>query len=342
MKKLFFFFTTLTSLTFLLWSNNGLALGDPEAELTSPTQKTNSAEDSGLPWFTGPLLAGSGNTLPANHFNIQPYFFYTRAHGFFNSERSASSFEHNVYTYTPTLVMSVGLTDFMDVQAIVPYVYNHTNGQDNQNIGDSTFTLGFQLLRGETNTWRPSIRGTIGETFPIGEFENLDPNGNGTDSTGTGAYRTSLGLNFQQLWQVGSTRYFRDRLSLGYTFEATTHLQGFTAFGGNAQTRGKQKLGYQFSADLGFEYTLTDHWVPALDIMFTTNGSSNFTGVTGTNPQGLPAIENGHSGDELSLAPAIEYNVNSHLGIIAGPWFSIAGRNATQFTSVVVAVNYYQ
>lgn len=349
MKKQTLLFT-LTGLTCLIWSNSGLALGDSQAETTgsAPVAATpvadpiSTADDLGLPWFTGPLLAGSGNTLPAGHINIEPYVFSTKAYGSYNGDRTPVGFPNNFYTISPTMVMTIGVTSFMDVQAVVPYDYNRTNGQSNGDVGDSTVSLGFQLLKGVTDTWKPSLRGTISETVPTGNYEDLDPTKNGTDATGTGAYQTSLGLNFQQLWHVASSRYLRDRLSLGYTFPSTTNVQGINTFGGTPQTSGDEKLGSQFSADLAFEYTLTNHWVPALDILYTANSDSTFTGTAGTNAEGLPAIENGPSGDELSFAPAMEYNFNSNLGIIAGPWFSVAGRNATQFTSAVVAVNYYQ
>jgi hypothetical protein len=40
-----------------------------------------------------------------------------------------------------------------------------------------------------------------------------------------------------------------------------------------------------------------------------------------------------------SLAPAIEYNFNSRVGIIAGAKFTVAGRNATAVVIPVAAVN---
>ncbi len=346
MKKQSIIFT-ITALIPLIWSGNALAIGDasssvtPTPEVTAP-DSVASAADEGLPWFTGPLLAGSGNTLPAGHIDVEPYFFYTKAYGSFDANRKATSFANDFYSFSPTLVFSLGATSFMDIQAVIPYVHNRIQDQTNNDIGDSTFTAGFQLLKGVTDTWRPSIRAIVGETFPTGTFENLNPNKNGTDATGTGAYQTNVGLNFQQLWHVGANRYFRDRLALGNTFASTSKVEGVNAFGGNAQTTGKQRLGNQFSADLSMEFTLTKHWVPALDILYTANGNSNFTGAAGTNSEGLPAIEGGPSGEAFSLAPAMEYNFNSHLGVIAGPWFSVAGRNTAQFTSAVLAINYYQ
>jgi hypothetical protein len=40
-----------------------------------------------------------------------------------------------------------------------------------------------------------------------------------------------------------------------------------------------------------------------------------------------------------SLAPAIEYNFNSRVGVIAGAKLTVAGRNATAVVIPVVAVN---
>ena len=339
---------TIAGLLSLIWSSNVLALGVGEstnaiaqdtAPVTSPVSAA--ADDEGLPWFTGPLLAGSGNTIPPGHFNIEPYFTYTKVYGAFDANRKAVDSAKDFYSFSPFVVLSVGLTSFMDIQAVLPYVYNRFDGQSNSSIGDTNLSLGFQLLKGVADTWRPSIRAVVNETFPTGNFENLNANKNGTDATGNGAYQTSVGLNFQQLWHVGDNHYFRDRLALGYTFPATSRVEGVNSFGGSAETSGKVKSGNQFSADVAMEYTVTKHWVPALDIQYTTNTSSNFNGVAGTTPAGLPAIANGPSGDALSLAPAIEYNINSNLGIIAGPWFSVAGRNSGQFTSAMLAINYF-
>ncbi len=44
---------------------------------------------------------------------------------------------------------------------------------------------------------------------------------------------------------------------------------------------------------------------------------------------------------QFSIAPAIEYNWNANIGIIFGSWFTLAGKNSTQFTSGVFAFNYY-
>lgn len=330
-----------SALTCLAWSSAGLALGDTSDAVSqppSPPVPAAIAEDTG-PWFTGPLLAGGGNTVAPGSFNIETYLFSTKTYGVYNAQRQTVD-TPNFYSLNPTLSISFGITKFMDFNAAIPYVYNNTQGESSTGAGDATFGLGFQIFKGVKNDfWHPSVRAVVNETFPTGNASDLDPAKLGTDSTGRGAYQTSLVMNFQQAWQFGNN-YFNDRLSLGDTLPSTSEVRGVNTFGGTPQTSGKEHLGNQFSADLGMEYSLTKHWVPALDVLYTTNGNSTFTGVPGTNSEGLPAVENGPSGEALSFAPAMEYNFNSHWGIIAGPWFSVSGRNAAQFASAVIAVNY--
>ena len=43
-------------------------------------------------------------------------------------------------------------------------------------------------------------------------------------------------------------------------------------------------------------------------------------------------------GNLLTVAQAVEYNVNQHVGLIAGPWFSLRGRNTSEFLGIVKAL----
>ena len=38
------------------------------------------------------------------------------------------------------------------------------------------------------------------------------------------------------------------------------------------------------------------------------------------------------------MAPAVEYLYNEHVGLIAGPWFSVRGRNTSDFFGMVAAI----
>ena len=47
------------------------------------------------------------------------------------------------------------------------------------------------------------------------------------------------------------------------------------------------------------------------------------------------------TGNLLTIAPAVEYNFNQHVGLIAGPWFSLRGKNTTEFFGLVAALFLY-
>ncbi len=293
------------------------------------------------PWFTGPLLAPAGQTVPEGHINIEPYFFATDDYGFFNSQWR-NTHTPTARTYSPTMIVSYGLTSFMDIQLSVPYNINTNQGVTTGNFGDIGLGLGFQLIKDSPNHWYPGLRLAVNETLPSGIYENLDPTRNGTDATGAGAYQTSISANFQKLYKLNNGHYLNTRLSLTETLPANVDVQGINAFGGDSTTNGRLRLGNVFNADLGLEYALTRHWVPALDVVFTANSASNFTNfVTRPSSTGLPAPVGYESGDLVSVAPALEYNFNEHIGVIAGSWFSVRGRNKPSFVSAVAALNFY-
>lgn len=291
-----------------------------------------------LPWFTGPLLAPAGVTMPKGHMNFEPYFFWTDSYGTY-SRRWKRDPGPVTITSNPTMIFTQGLTDFMDYQIIAAYTFNSQSGASSNNWGDTSLSLGFQLLR--DHGYVPALRFTVQETFPSGKHDHLDPSKLGTDSTGAGSYQTTIGLNFQKLWHLGNHHFYRQRLSLAYIIPLATHLSGTNTYGGAPNTNGTIHLGKKWSADLGFEYTLTQKWVPALDLLYTQSQAGSFTGNPGTLSTGLPAPINTENDAELSIAPAMEYNFTPHLGAILGAWTSLTGENARAFTAVVGAVNYY-
>jgi hypothetical protein len=87
--------------------------------------------------------------------------------------------------------------------------------------------------------------------------------------------------------------------------------------------------------DLGIEVSLTQRWVFANDIVYASSGRTKFHGHSGFLAPGIPApVGNGYS-DNLSLAPAIEYNWTPDTGVIFGTLFSVYGRNSSNFVSGV-------
>ncbi|MBA2711887.1 MAG: transporter [Tatlockia sp.] len=283
------------------------------------------------PWFTGPLLAPTGKTIPKGHFNFEPYGFYTE----YGSPQNFKNVEVNP-------IISVGINSFMDFQASLPYDYSWVREQHGRGVGDFSLGLGIQALTHKEGSFLPDLRIILQETIPTGRFENLNPLKNGTDQTGFGAYQHIVSFNFQKLFTVGTKHYLRTRFSVAGAFASSVHVEGLNTFGGDETTSGTVHPGNNFSADLAAEFTLTQNWVAVMEALYL---HSNFTGfganMGGVTPSGAAGAVGGKGGDSASLAPAIEYNFTANLGVIAGVWFSVTGPKAAKFISSAVAINYY-
>src|SRR5262249_9767564 len=95
--------------------------------------------------------------------------------------------------------------------------------------------------------------------------------------------------------------------------------------------------------DAALEYSMTRNWVLALDVAYERDANTHVWGLDrpASGAVLLPAAVELNSGTAhtWSLAPAIEYNFNSRVGIIAGAKLTVAGRNAAALLIPVAAVN---
>ncbi len=292
------------------------------------------------PWMTGPLLAPSGHTIPKGHVNYEPYLFYTDSFGLYNSHGRVIKVP-DTRTLNVNPLVGIGLTDYLDIQLSIPYYFNNRQNQRANNISDVAISMGIQVLKQKDEGMIPSLKLSIQETLPTGNFRYLNPAKRGVDAFGAGSYQTTVSFNFQLLKEIIKNHYLNSRLSLATTYPKKVNVKGFNAYGGGNGTSGNLSPGQQYSADLGFEFQLTQHWVAALDVLYLNRKASSFSGTAGTTLTGGPANIGHGRVNQWSVAPAIEYNVNEKLGIIAGYWRSTRGRNANDFWSYVLAVNYY-
>lgn len=290
------------------------------------------------PWYTGPLLAPAGHTIPRGHTNLELYDFNTVIPGIYNNAGHVFRTPNNrSYAFYP--IFSHGLTDKIDIQLVPAYDYNQNNGPHSQHIGDTGVVLGYQLLEQKGARFRPDLRVTVLEILPTGRYENLNPAKKGTDSTGLGSYQTGLNLNFQHLTELGEVHYLRSRLSLGYVKASRVHIEGFSSYGGNAATNGSIDPGDLISADLAGELSLTQNWVAVMEVFANNRQASAFKGLPGLDAEGdFDTIGHGR-GKQVSLAPALEYNFSPNVGIISGVWFTVYGHQTAKFASYVVALN---
>ncbi len=295
-----------------------------------------------VPWFTGPLLAPPSITIPQGHFDIEPYVYATARTAFYNEDWKPVG-RPTFLTLNFQSLFEFGLTPFMDIEFLPVILYNHTENAGNWALGDPDLLFGFQLYK-ETFSpkWTTAVKLVLVETFPLGKYRNLDPKKKFTDLGGLGSWQTGIDLIWGNLVHFSGHHFLSTRLSLLFTYLSPIRVKGLSTYGGGPKTTGRVHPGRNFQFDLGMEYALSQRWVLAIDIVGIFQGKNKFTGFEGPAlGGGLAKVGNSHS-VQYSLAPAIEYNWSDQLGLIAGVWFTVAGRESFQFTSGVVAFNYYR
>jgi len=291
-------------------------------------------------WWTGPMLAPSAATLPTGHMLVEPYLFDVMTDGRFdmNGTRHAGAREHDIGSLSYILY---GLTDRLSVGLIPRFIFNEPAGAPSSSgvgIGDLSLQAGYGLTRFQDGQRMPALALVLDETLPTGRYQRL---GRASDGFGAGAYATALSIYSQDYLWMPNGRILRVRLDLTYALSASVGLEDMSVYGTAAGFRGRAYPGDSFTADAAGEYSVTRNWVLALDVVYQHNDN---TRVRGSVPSagaagGSDFQADSGSGYSLGLAPAIEYNFNSRVGLLVGVRMFVAGRNATSSVTPAIALN---
>ena len=171
-------------------------------------------------------------------------------------------------------------------------------------------------------------------TFPTGYYDNLS---NPLTGFGGGAYTLKEELLFQSLFGTWGDHPMRVRV-YGDLFEplGDVSVQNVSVYGTSYGFQGQANPGLAADWGIGVEYGLNQRWVLALDLV--QNYAAGFR-LNGTNLSGNPANVKSGSSTSIALAPAIEYNFSSRVGLIAGVEFSAAGRNTPSYIAPQIALS---
>jgi hypothetical protein len=306
----------------------------PQPTPAVPALAQPAAAEEG-PWLTGPLLTPSGVIIPLNYINVEPYLFVNVTTGRYNKHWHAQKIPR-FYNINVQLPIEIGLSKWLDIIINPQASYNRTKNASCYVLNDTIATLNFQLYHNHTD-----LKFYIQETFPTGRYQKLRPKKLSTDIGGMGAYSTGVGLVVMQTIHFCLDHYLVWRLNPFYTYLPPVHVKGASFYGGVKTTHGRIDPQCNWGALFGLEYTLTKHWAFAFDAYGFCKTKAHFSGRSGFNPDGTPASVGLPSAVQFSLAPAIEYNFSSSIGLIAGTWFTIGGRNSFRFISAVIAFNYF-
>ena len=324
-------FTTRGMLASLALIASAVAAADDAA--TDVTRQ--SREDA---WWTGPLLAPNASTFPAGHALIETYVFDVNSNGQFDTSghHAPAPGGHELGSLT---YLIYGLTDRVSVGLLPRFFYDEPAGAPNSSspgVGD----LGAQVQVGLTSFHEgslvPATALVLGETFPTGRYDGL---ANPADGFGAGVYSTSLAWYSQDYLWLPNGRILRVRLDLTYAISSSASLRDQSVYGTPAGFRGHAHPGDSFTGDAAAEYSVTRNWVLATDLVWVHSAS---TRLTGSEPAaGGPGLVDTQSGSSeyFAVAPAIEYNFSSRVGVILGARIFVAGRNTGSSVTTAAAIN---
>jgi hypothetical protein len=329
-------FIILLLLPLLLIAQNAPPPQEIEEELESAESQFKKAKEMFSPWYTGPLITPGVSMMPPGNGNTQPYLFFTDNYASFNSERKSVTLPNNWFQIQFAANIQTGITDNLDLNIAGAAFGNWQDGRTGGGYGDTSATAGFLIFK--QTPYIPAFKFTVKQVFPTGSYKKLKSST--VDGVGGGAYSTQFGFGISKVLFWATKHPLNIRTFLGYQLSTVVHVSDVNTYGGAKGCRGKVRPGNNFSADLGIEYSLTQRWVAALDAVYTATNRTKFHGNAGTLPNGDPSSVGGGYSDNLSFAPAIEYNWNPNVGLIVGGWFSVYGRNSLNFGSGIISLTY--
>lgn len=292
------------------------------------------------PWLTGPLLSPFGYVIDTGHMNFEPYLYANKAYGRYNKHWKGNSTE-SLYNLSTQLYTWFGIAHRWDIEIAPVFSWNHTSGASHWVVNDMPVLLEYQILYEKKNRWYPAIKFALLATIPLGKYQKLNPKDKGTDFAGTGNWMPGAEIVFQRLLTLPGNRYLVLHYTIDYTFSTSVPVKGYNAYGGGQHTRGKVYPGSSLLTILGVEYSINKNWGLSFDMQYLHQNRTRFKGHKGMTLD-VPNIIGYASSEQLSLAPAVEYSWSNNLGLIAGAWFSIAGRNAPEFATGIIAINIYK
>jgi hypothetical protein len=275
------------------------------------------------------MLAPSAATLPRGHFLIEPYLYDVIAP---HSQGFGS------LTY-----INYGLRDKVTVGLIPVAGFNQVSGAPSSSgvgMGDLTVQAQYRLTKFHEGSRIPTMSVAVQETLPNGKYDQLGDRT--SDAFGSGAYTTTLALYSQTYFWLPNSRILRMRFNLSQALSNTVKVKDVSVYGTAAGFRGQARPSSPFLVDASWEYSLTRQWVPALDFTYRHAGDTHVSGynILDASGHGSSSIRFASgSSDTFALAPAIEYNWTSNLGVLLGVRL-IAGRNTTATVTPALAINF--
>lgn len=309
-----------------------------QKEINEARRQYEHAKELFNPWYSGPLLTGGAHMMAPGYIGLQPYLFVADNYAVFDGHYTSHGIPDLIQLNPQINALQAGITSWLDIALGIQGFCNWQDNKYSGGLGDTAVTLGFPLL--VEDLYVPAMKIGIQETFPTGRYQKLTPGKVAVQGIGMGSYQTTLSYRIAKLCFWSTLHPLNLRSTVAYTIPTTVHVKGFNSYGGGYDTRGTVRPGNQLSVSVGMEWSVTQRWVFANDFVYAHHNRTKFSGKKGTTKDGNTAHTGAPSSEQFSLAPAIEYNFSSMLGVLGGVWFSFAGRNSSKFVQGIVSVTY--
>jgi len=317
---------------------------DPAGSRPPPPVAAANRQSRDDAWWTGPLLAASPGTLARGHWLLEPYVFDAIPRGHYDRDGTRRPGPHSNNFGSQSYIL-YGLLDRVSVGLIPRFGFNDPSegrGSSKVGIGDLTLQAQYGLTRFQEGSWVPTTAILFQETLPLGKYDQLGERP--ADGLGAGAYSSTFAFYSQYFFWMPNGRILRTRLDFSYSISGSAPVRDVSVYGTDAGFKGRARPGNSLGIDAAWEYSLTRNWVLAFDVVYQHDSNTHVAGIDlrtagggGVAPAQIQL--NSGPGHTWSLAPAIEYNFNSRVGIIAGAKFTVAGQNAGAVVIPVAAVN---
>lgn len=242
------------------------------------------------PVSAGPVTTWTAPVCDKGKFVIQPFFFYVRTRGTFNSDGHYVTLAQGdkKYQFQEQLFIQYGLSDRLEIDAQVVYQQNYVNqgglAAHSRGFGDSYLFLRYCPL--EEKGLMPHITGIFQVKAPTGKYQHADPDKLGSDLMGA----TSGGGSWDPGFGVTLTKKIKPfvlHADAVYGIPQRVKID-------EVKTRYANYLNYDF----GIEYFLPR----GFNLLFETNGF--FQGDKKESAEKTPASDINY----LTVAPGIGWS----------------------------------
>jgi hypothetical protein len=285
-------------------------------------------------WFTGSLEAPSPALPKAGLLAIEPYLIFQRNHGSYDNGGVRHSNADAVHQSISVTAIKYGITNRLSVQALPSVVNARNDLAQGTGVGDLPAELEYRFSDKNGKTGFPSVTAAFGGTLPIGRYDRLSTP---LDGLGSGAYTVQESVVLQSLFDTWGHHPVRARV-YGVAVQPIDNvsLHDVSVYGTTQGFSGQATPGKSGVYGIGAGYAFTQRWVLAADVLQRLSQGSRVTGVNGS---GASVNTLSAFSRRTAIAPAMECNFTSRLGVIAGVEFSVAGRNMAAYVAPQLALS---